>query len=133
MITISYKVSGADAILRELVGFRLDALRGDIDTVMDEIAADAADYPSELPGQRYIRTGDLGRGWTDSAPMFQGDADSLLSVLTNPVSYGPNVMGVDDQAKIHQGRWRTNEQIMDAWEARVTAAVERALDKVLPR
>jgi len=131
MIAVSYKVSGADAIIRALEGIRLDAISGDVLTLMDEIAADAADYPPELPNQRYVRTGDLGRGWTDSTPMMSGDADSLLAVLANGVSYGPFVQGAEDQRAIFAGRWRTTDQITDAWEDRAAQRIEAALGRLI--
>jgi hypothetical protein len=131
MINISYNVKGADAIIRTLDGIRLDAIKGDVATLMDAIAADAADYPPELPNQRYVRTGDLGRGWTDSAPLMRGDATSLLAVLTNSVSYGPEVMSAEDQRAIFAGRWRTTDQITDAWEDRAAQAIEAALGRLV--
>lgn len=131
MINLSYKVTGTEAILRQLESIRLDALKGDVSSLLDDIAADAAHYPPELPNQRYVRTGDLGRGWTDSTPLFQGDATSLLAVLTNSVSYGPEVMGVEDQRAIFAGRWRNTDQIVTAWEDRAAAQIEAALGRLL--
>lgn len=131
MINLTYKVTGADAILHLLSGIRLDAIKGDVSSLLDDIAADAADYPPELPNQRYVRTGDLGRGWTDSEPMMQGDATSLLAVLTNSVSYGPEVQGVEDQKKIFAGRWRNTDQIATAWEDRAATRIEAAMGRLI--
>lgn len=129
MITLSYKITGADAILRMLDGIRLDAIEGDVASLLDEIAADAANYPP--PVGSYVRTGDLGRGWTDSTPLLESDATSLLAVLTNSVPYGPLVQGAEDQAKVHQGRWRTTDQIVDAWEPRAAQRIEAALERLV--
>jgi len=131
VINLTYKVTGADAILHMLDGIRLDAIKGDVSSLLDDIATDAANYPPELPNQRYVRTGDLGRGWTDSTPMMQGDANSLLAVLTNSVGYGPEVMSAADQRAIFAGRWRTTDKIMDAWEDRAAARIEAALGKLI--
>lgn len=129
MISISYSIKGADAIQRQFAGIRLDAIKGDVATLLDEIAADAAHYPP--PVGTYVRTGDLGRGWTDSAPLFSGDATSLMAVLTNSVSYGPAVMGTEDQRAVFAGRWRTETQIMDAWEDRAAQRIEAALGRLV--
>jgi len=132
MISYRVKVTGVDAVIKELQGIRLDRLAGVVDGVLDLIAADAAEYPPELPGQRYIRTGDLGRGWTNGQTLFpHKDATQLEAVRVNSVDYAPDVMGTGQEA-IFQGRWRTNEQIMDQWEGRVAQLIEDALVKVLP-
>jgi len=133
MISYRVKVTGVEPVIKELQGFRLDRLAGVVDGVLDLIAADAAEYPPELPGQRYIRTGDLGRGWTNGQTLFpHKDATQLEAVRTNSVDYAPYVMGDTDQAAVHSGRWQTDQQIMDAWESRVAQLIEDALVKVLP-
>jgi hypothetical protein len=129
MISISCNVKGADAILHQLAGVRLDAIKGDVSALMDDMSADAAHYPP--PVGTYVRTGDLGRGWTDSEPLMSGDATSLMAVLTNSVPYGPFVQGAEDQATMHTGRWRTETQIMDAWEERAAQRIEAALGKLI--
>lgn len=131
MIAISYTTTGAVEVQRDLARFRLDAIRGDIAGVLDDIAADAARYPQELPNQRYRRTYTLRDGWLDSQPAFDADQDSLLAVLTNPTSYGPEVMGAEDQRAVFAGRWRTTDAIMDAWEDRVAERVEDALGRLI--
>jgi hypothetical protein len=129
MINLSYNVTGADAIIRQLDGIRLDAIKGDVATLLDEIAADAAHYPP--PVGTYVRTGDLGRGWTDSEPMMSGNATSLMAVLTNPTPYGPYVQGSEDQRAIFAGRWRTEAQIIAAWEDRAAQRIEAALGRLV--
>ena len=131
MIDFTYHVKGIDLVLRELASLRLDALQGDVGDILDDIAADAANYPPERPNQRYVRSGDLGRGWTESEPLMQGDATSLLAVLTNSVSYGPFVQGTEDQATVHAKRWRTTDQIAAAWEDRAAQRIEQALGKLI--
>lgn len=129
MIGFSYSITGAEDIQRTLDGIRLDAISGDVSALLDEIAADAAHYPPAIG--TYVRTGDLGRGWTDSTPLMQSDAASLLAVLTNSVPYGPFVQGTEDQASVHAGRWRTTDQIVDAWEERAAQRIESALGRLI--
>lgn len=131
MIDLSFHVKGTDLVLRELAGIRLDAISGDVGDILDDIAQDAADYPPERPNQRYVRTGDLGRGWTESEPMMSGGITSLLAVLTNSVSYGPEVQGTEDQKAIFADRWRTTDQITAAWEDRAAARIETALGRLI--
>lgn len=134
MINLSYSITGANEVIQDLARFRLDAIQAEVGAILDDMAKEAADYPPELPGQRYVRTGDLGRGWTDGQNMFPQSGPTMLeAVRENSVSYGPEVQGVDDQAKIHQGRWKTTDALMADWEARVAARVEDALEKILPK
>ena len=133
MITVSYKVKGADQVMRDLDRLRLDALQSTIDRIMDEMAADAAVYPPPTGGS-YQRTGALGRGWTGGDTLFPQSSPTMLeAVRENSTSYGPYVQGAEDQAQAHQGRWKTEEQVMTAWEDRVASAVEDALDRLLPQ
>ena len=131
MIDLTYHIKGVDLVLRELAGIRLDAISGDVGDILDDIAQDAANYPPERPNQRYVRSGDLGRGWTESEPLMSGSVTSLLAVLTNSVSYGPVVQGAEDQAAVHAKRWRTTDQITAAWEDRAAQRIEQALGKLI--
>ena len=62
-------------------------------------------YPSRPAGSRYVRTGELGRGWRVSAVQ-----NSSLSVV-NRVKHGPWVQKATKQAKVHKGRWQTDEDL----------------------
>lgn len=134
MITVSYNVKGADQVMRDLDSFRLDRLQSDIDRIMDAVAADAAVYPPELPNQRYVRTGDLGRGWTGGSTLFPQSSPTVLeAVRENSVPYSGDVQGASSQRAIFAGRWATDEDIMERWEDRVASAVEDALDRLMPQ
>lgn len=132
MITIRTSVKNVDAVVQALGRVRLDSLQRDVGDAMDAIAADAADYPPPTGGT-YVRTGNLGHGWTDGNTLFQGGSTMLEAVRENSVAYAPYVQGAAEQARVHVGRWRTDEQLMDAWEARVAQMVEDGLDRILPR
>ncbi len=96
------------------------------------MADEAAVYPPPTGGG-YQRTGNLGRGWTDGETVFPQSSPTMLeAVRENSVPYGPNVQGAADQAEVHQGRWKTTEALMSAWEDRVAGAIEEALERLLP-
>lgn len=63
-----------------------------------------AKYPPKLPGQRYVRTGDLGRGWSKTEPKFHIGRAGIDVDLRNPVSYLGAVQG-ERQARFHARRW----------------------------
>lgn len=125
-------ITGVEDVTRALYQIRLDELRTEAEALLRDMAADAADYTKapELPNQRYQRTGDLGRGWTDGAALFNASADALIGEIENSVVYAPDVQG-DDQKAIFAGRWRTATMIMDAWEPIAEARMEQAVERML--
>lgn len=96
---LSFDVSGAPETLR-----RLETLERTVDTtpplseLNDAVLPILRLYPAERPGQRYTRTGTLGRGW-------RGSAAGQVVTLENPVEYAGAVYGDSTQAAVHAGRW----------------------------
>lgn len=92
-----------------------------------------ATYPAPPSGSRYRRTGQLGREWTAAQPQFAPQSSGFEASLTNRRPGGPFVQG-DVQAKIHQGRWRTVDEVLAANEQAINsyfdAALQRAADKI---
>lgn len=132
--SLTTKVTGGEAIIAELRTLQLSALADRLESLLRAIASDAADYSKapELPGQTYIRTGDLAAGWEGSDPIFQVSGDTLIGSIDNDVSYAAAVQGSDgEQEEIFQGRWRTTDAIADEWEERVAARIESELDEMI--
>lgn len=91
--------------------------------LVEQLAA----YPPAPGGSRYARTGALGRGWQRATPVTGGTGFQLI----NPVSYAGLVQG-DDQAWMHQGRWRTVSAIAADLEPQVIAAYTQAIQQAMP-
>ena len=101
--------------------------------VEEDLKTALAIYPAERPGQRYVRSGDLGRGWTEAKPQFVVKASGAIDMrLTNPVSYTDLVMG-DEQAWMHKGRWTTAEVVLTEFEGDITRGVEDGVLRALRR
>lgn len=130
-MTVTVTEHGTADAIALLQGIQIARLRDTIAAILRDMAADAADYPPERAGQRYRRTDALHDGWIDTPPMVDLRGGTLLGTLVNPVPYGPWVMGADDQARVHVGRWRTTDAMMDAWEDRAADRLEAALDEVI--
>lgn len=131
-MTISIKTTGIREWIRLLSQIRLEPVKDAIkDILTDGIIPDAQVYPPEPPGSRYNRTGNLGEGWQLEGP--SGGATSFVAAATNGVSYAAYVMGPGEQAAVHAGRWRSTDDLVDAWEDRVATAVEEAMVKVFPK
>lgn len=132
MLNLSYTITGVEAVQADLNKLRLDAIQAEVGRILDDIAKDAATYPPELPGQRYKRTGRLGAGWTDAQTHYtQSGATTFDAVRENSVSYAPDVMGDGTQKAIFAGRWRTTDQIMEAWEGEVIDRIEAAVERLI--
>jgi hypothetical protein len=117
------EVSGA----RECAGLLDDLAAYEARAEIDEISLEAQrkmrEYPPELPGQKYIRTYRLRRGWRRRPA--QGGVD-----LVNQVPYAPLVQGESQQAEIHEGRWQTEEEIAREMEQRLADRIERTIERM---
>lgn len=99
-------------------------VRDSLTPVIDDLKQALAIYPAERPGQRYVRTGDLGRGWTEAKPQFVLKAGGAIDMrLTNPVDYTDLVQG-ERQAWMHAGRWQTAEVVLTEFADDITRGVE---------
>lgn len=100
--------------------------QADIPSLLRSFVQDAQRYPSPPAGSTYRRTYTLRDGWgvadvTQRATMFGAS-------IVNGVSYAPYVVGSDDQAWMHQGRWRTEDDMADAWEQVLEMHLDRTYD-----
>ena len=87
----------------------------------------AAIYPAERPGQKYIRTGTLGRRWTTAQRYYSsGEGGFLVGTVGNNTWYGPLVMDEEEQMPVHQGRWKTIQQIARENQPRISTMLDQA-------
>lgn len=61
---------------------------------------------------RYKRTGKLGQRWANGKKV-RASGDGIEGTLTNNIDYAPYVQSKALQAKVHQGRWRTDQMAID--------------------
>jgi hypothetical protein len=130
MTELTTTITGADVQHARMAALERDVLTAAEEgmTVALRAMADVlADYPPEVPGQRYTRTSTLRDGWNDSQPVFQAMTNGLEGVLSNPTSYGPEVEGDGTQAAVHQGRWPTVGQVEQAQAKAAKDAVQAAV------
>ena len=100
------------------------------DQALLNLVPSLTNYPPELSGQRYIRTGDLGSGWTDAQPQWVTLSSGFEGSLDNPTPYSPEVQGAKDQATIHAGRWATDQQIVDDHALDTERIYDQALQQI---
>lgn len=124
-------VRGLEAAPRIIVEEMDDALS----TILGDVTRDLASYPPPPPQSTYVRTGDLGRGWTEANERLVARANGSVSLrLTNNVEYASLVQG-PDQTAVHQGTgWRTAEEVMASREPDILRtglqAYARAADRI---
>lgn len=120
---------GLDTLTRQLAALPA-AVAGALDraatrglTVLTEAAQQ---YPPPLPQQQYVRTYDLQRGWTTPAQLTRS-TNLVTARVVNPVDYSGYVQDATQQARIHQGRWPTTEQIEQRHAPRLQQIIEDEL------
>lgn len=145
-MAVSIKIEGVDRLVRKLGAAEgVTHLVSPMRRALARLQRRMADYPPQRPGSRYVR----GRGMADSNGVVRNltseqlgkrwttrldrAANGLRGRLGNNASYAPFVQSQRFQARIHQGRWQTDEQVMNQEAAGIVRdfqqAINRALDK----
>lgn len=78
--------------------------------------------------QGYKRTGTYGRRWTTRVTASGG---GLVGKVGNNVAYGPYVGSKQFQARVHQGRWNTDDQVVREEQPAIVADFQATIDKAL--
>ena len=82
----------------------------------------------------YRRTGQLSRSWTSQ---IDDKADGITGTVGTNLDYAPWVQSVEEiggrgpQAKIHQGRWETDESVVTALKTKIVETFKNAIDKLM--
>lgn len=113
---------------------------GDLVLASEQWARDVRDkaqeYPPKRPGQRYVRTYRLRRGWTIVHPRLEANGD-IVTEVTNDVPYNEKVHGDSQgagQAAIHRNRWSKLLQIGASvlpLQIRAQAALNRRMQNAI--
>lgn len=128
----SVKLEGAEAVeqvLNALSQPRL-YLKTALELAGERLATEAKEYPPKLPNQVYERQFVLRKNWTYEV------VPSLISMnlqVGNITPYAPKVMDAAEQAWIHQGRWRTIQEILADNQNFVVEEVITAIEEVMAR
>lgn len=76
----------------------------------------------------YRRTGTYGKRWTFKIAATDG---GLVGRVGNNVAYAPFVGSARFQARIHQGRWNTDERVVREEAPGILADFQREIDRAL--
>lgn len=86
-------------------------------------------YPAQPASSTYRRTGTLGRRWTTE--VTKGAGGGLIGKIGNNTTYGPWVQSSRFQARVHRGRWQTDEDAIKDNEDAIVSDFAAAIDKAL--
>ena len=78
----------------------------------------------------YKRTGKLGQRWANGKRVSTS-ANGIEGKLTNNLKYAPYVQSAALQAKVHQGRWRTDEMAVNKHRGWIVQAFNDAIAEAL--
>lgn len=119
-IDVRLQIDGLDDLLHRMTrALAAETRVAPMERLRQRLVERLSKYPPATGGD-YVRTGDLGRGWaTEGAVVVDAVgtnqfADRVSVELRNEVSYAPWVQDPEQQATIHQGRWITTQQALDA-------------------
>lgn len=122
--------------LRALANNAIDLVSEVIEDIADEIIEDAvSNYESAAPGETYVRTGDLGRGWRRTKAIDTGR--EIVVEITNAVTeregkqrpYASLVQGLDRTNRHEEAGWFTIFEIQQFHSHEQTNRVRAALRK----
>ena len=124
------EIQGIDALFRKLgnVG-AIATLRPPMQRGVFRLQAGMAKYPAQRAGSSYVRTGTLGRRWV--APPIKETANGIIGTVGNNTKYGPWVQSSAFQAKVHQGRWQTDADVVEKEQGAIVADFENAIQGAL--
>jgi len=96
----------------------------------DAIKADLAFYPP--PPANSKRTGNLGAGWGEAIPTLKPLTSGFEMSLDNGLApYWIWVQSSEKQRYFNVGKWRTDEQILDAHQGAIETLLGREVGEAL--
>jgi hypothetical protein len=110
---IEVEVRGMDRLIRRYDKLGKD-LKPELESTMGEagimLLSQIPDYPPQVIGSGYVRTGTLGRLWTSDTEVLGND---VVGIIGNNTGYGPwvvsdevsKVNSAGPQAWFHKGKW----------------------------
>lgn len=83
-----------------------------------------AKYPPPPPDSSYRRTGTLARKW-EAGARISGFAGEVMGFARNKETpYASYVQGFVEQARVHQGRWQTEREVLEKSEDEIMEIFE---------
>lgn len=140
MIDVQHRIVGLEGLqaaleqMPEAIGSETEQA---IDRALMLAQGKLAVYPPAIPFSRYRRTGLLGQLWAGATHRIRrvtmGSRLFVEGSIQNARPGIERVQNEDDQAWVHQGRWRTVQQILADVQPEVDRLLQQAGDRVVER
>lgn len=128
---ITVSITGLDDALRRLERAAGDeALRRGMVRAVERLRNRMADYPQQRRGSSYRRTGTLGRRWVTRV---EGASGGVRGRVGNNTIYGPLVQSQAFQARVHRGRWQTDQQVIERETETITGYFREEVERSIGR
>lgn len=146
---MSVQIKGLDALIRKLGKAQaIQTLEKPMTRSLLRIQSRMQEYPPQLSPrqgparagasrrsvarlrQPYKRTGTYGKRWVTRMTKA---GEGLVGKIGNNVQYSPYVGSAQFQARVHQGRWNTDDQVVKEESGAIVADFAREIDKALAR
>lgn len=125
MADVSIEIKGVGAMIAKLGKVQgTNVLRPPMLRSVLRIQRDMQEYPTQRIGSTYRRTGTLGRKWT---VRVQQNGPYLEGKVGNNTRYAPFVQSRQFQARIHRGRWQTDERVVNLNARKIVADFEATI------
>ena len=132
-VRLTFKVKGAKVVRKGLENLQSEIPkvgRLNVWEFMKRVMKRMKIYPRKRPGQKYVRTFKLKRGWQLKK------IGQMAYRLSNPTPYTKYVVGSaygTEQAWMHVGRWKTLRDVSDEELKKLPEAIAKNLKTVSRR
>lgn len=125
---MSISIEGVDELIGRLgrVG-AMAVLRRPMVRGLARVVAEMSEYPAQPAETDYVRTGTLGRRWTQE---IDSTAEGLQGKAGNNTLYGPFVQSEMFQAE-WMAHWQTDEDVVERQMAPIERDFQAAIDDEL--
>lgn len=131
MSIVNIRIEGVDRVIRKLGNVKgVDILITPMREVVLRLESDMKEYPIQDAESRYVRTGTLGRRWTNRVQMSN---NGIIGTVGNNTEYAPFVQSRIFQAAVHRGRWQTAEDVLERRRTWIVNRFERAIRRAMER
>ena len=126
------KIQGVDRLVEKLGKVAsVQTLRPPMGRALGDLKIAMSKYPQPRYGSSYVRTDRLKNSWTFANPSIRAGRGGLVGTIGTNVTYAPFVQSQWFQAWMHQGRWPTDQDVLDKAKPVIVGDFEKAIKKAI--
>lgn len=124
LITLDIQSGAALRLLNNAPDGLASALNGTLNDASALLLRTLRAYPPQRPGSPYIRTKMLDRSWSRQFSGSGLDRSVVIGSNENIAPYNREVQDREKQARVHQGRWQTVQDVAEQHERNIGHMLE---------